>query len=83
MNPKEKAEELFSEARFLLSMPNRPLGEYKDQVAIEICKWKVDEIIKSTFTKQFLEDRKGILIVAIECTSDYWQEVRQELFNLK
>jgi hypothetical protein len=44
MTVKEKAQELLSTYRFALSIPNAPLGEYKDNIAKQCALIAVDEI---------------------------------------
>ena len=46
--PEEKAKELISSYRFALSIPNAPLGEYKDSVAVQCALIAVDEILNSS-----------------------------------
>lgn len=47
MTAEEKAKELVSTYRFALSIPNAPLGEYKDQIAKQCALIAVNEILKS------------------------------------
>ena len=47
MTPKEKAQELLSTYRFALSIPNAPLGEYKDNIAKQCALIAVDEILNT------------------------------------
>lgn len=46
LKAKEKALDMFSEARSLLALPNAPLGEDKDRIAKEFCLWRVDGIVE-------------------------------------
>ena len=63
--PKEKAQELFTNFRFVLSLPDAPLGENKDVIAKQCALICVDEILDLDFFS--LEGR------------EYWEEVRKEL----
>jgi hypothetical protein len=67
MSPKEKAEELFTTYRFVLSIPNAPLGEYKDQIAKQCALIAVDEISSA---------------IGFSINDEYWQEVKQEIEKL-
>jgi hypothetical protein len=68
--PKEKAEELISSYRFTLSIPNAPLGEYKDSIAKQCALIAVDEILNiNSVDKDF-------------SLSHYWLEVKEEIENL-
>jgi hypothetical protein len=71
MTAKEKAEELISSYRFALSIPNAPLGEYKDSVAVQCALISVNEIqeIKSVSKDDTL--------------SNYWEEVEFHLRHFK
>ena len=72
--PKEKAEELFTNYRFLLSIPNAPLGELKDDIAKQCALIAVDEIISN------IEPSVSIDIISARIT--YWNQVKQEINNL-
>jgi len=67
MSPKEKAEELFTTYRFALSIPNAPLGEYKDQIAKQCALIAVEEILSA---------------IGFSVMDEYWQEVKQEIEKL-
>jgi len=67
MDAKEKAVELFTTYRFALSIPNAPLGEYKDQIAKQCALIAVDEI--------FINNTD-------EAKHDYWIEVKEEIEKL-
>jgi hypothetical protein len=67
MSPKEKAEELFTTYRFVLSIPNAPLGEYKDQIAKQCALIAVDEILSA---------------IGFSVMDESWQEVKQEIEKL-
>jgi hypothetical protein len=70
MTPEEKAEELVSSYRFALSIPNAPLGEYKDSVAKQCALIAVDEILNiNSVDKDF-------------SLSHYWLDVKDEILNL-
>jgi len=81
MDAKEKAEDLFTTYRFALSIPNAPLGEYKDQIAKQCAMIAVDEIIETTFMKATYIDWGFVAIQKIS-TTDYWQEVKEEIEKL-
>ena len=71
--PKEKAEELFTNYRFLLSIPNAPLGESKDNIAKQCALIAVDEILDA------------IVIINdydFEPLNEYWNQVKNEINNL-
>jgi hypothetical protein len=70
MTPEEKAEELISSYRFALSIPNAPLGEYKDSIAKQCALIAVDEILNiNSVDKDF-------------SLSHYWLDVKDEIVNL-
>lgn len=69
MTPQEKAEELITNYRALLSIPNAPLGEYKDHCAIQCALLAVDEILNEPAI-EFNRYREK-----------YWKEVKQHLEN--
>jgi hypothetical protein len=70
MTPEEKAEELISSYRFALSIPNAPLGEYKDSIAKQCALIAVDEILNiNSVDKDF-------------SLSHYWLDVKDEILNL-
>ena len=45
MTPKEKAKELIDTYRYALSIPNSPLGDYKDNIAKQCALIAVDEML--------------------------------------
>ena len=66
--PKEKAKELIDTYRYALSIPNSPLGDYKDNIAKQCALIAVDEILNNDgFTK--FDDY----------LTEYWKEVKQEI----
>jgi hypothetical protein len=67
MTPKEKAVELFSDYRYILSIPNAPLGELKDDIAKSCALIAVDELKQESVVKNDF---------------DYWQEVKTEIERL-
>ena len=79
--PKEKAEELFTNYRFILSIPNAPLGKSKDNIAKQCALIAVDESINMFIGvhKKFIE--LDMLKGDVEETATYifWQEVKQEI----
>ena len=74
--PKEKAQELFTNYRFVLSIPNAPLGELKDDIAKECAIIAVDEILE-VIDHTPLADRDYE-----EHLFNYWQEVKEEINKL-
>ena len=73
MTPKEKAEELFSDYRFILSIPNAPLGELKDDIAKSSALIAVDEIINSIVVTNLSVAENQFL---------FWEQVKQEINKL-
>ena len=73
MSPKEKANDLLSTYRFALSIPNAPLGEYKDETAKQCALIAVDEILSM-----------GIMSHSgdWEMAKSFWEEVKQEIKKL-
>ena len=67
MDAEEKAKDLFTTYRFALSIPNAPLGEYKDQIAKQCAKIALDMI----FTHN-----------TDEAKHDYWIKVKEEIEKL-
>lgn len=67
--PKEKAEELFSNYRFLLSIPNAPLGESKDNIAKQCALMAVNEMI-------------SVLNQDANPLANYWYKVKEEIEKL-
>ena len=65
--PKEKAEELFTNYRFLLSIPNAPLGELKDDIAKQCALIAVEQIL-------------NVLFLPLEI--DYWNQVKEQINKL-
>jgi hypothetical protein len=70
MTPQEKAIELFSNYRFILSIPNAPLGELKDDIAKQCALIAVDEILTADMFMMTEEQEK------------YWEQVKQEIEKL-
>ena len=68
MTPKEKAIELFSNYRYILSIPNAPLGELKDDIAKSCAIIAVNELIYDT--QDVIDYHR------------YWEEVKQEIEKL-
>jgi hypothetical protein len=74
MSPKEKAVDLFTTYRFALSIPNAPLGEYKDQIAKQCALIAVDEIqVAITFADYGVDYLMQV---------GYWIEVKEEIEKL-
>lgn len=65
--PKEIAEELFTNYRFLLSIPNAPLGELKDDIAKQCALIAVEQIL-------------NVLFLPLEI--DYWNQVKEQINKL-
>ena len=89
MTPKEKAEELFTNYRFLLSIPNAPLGESKDDIAKQCAIIVVDEILESQprYPSEVDWDDCGATheyygVAQREEAEKFWQEVKQEINKL-
>jgi hypothetical protein len=81
MTPKEKAKELVE--RYINLYPHQR-EDYLNNEDAELCALiAVDEIIKSNPTTFYEEIIENIGYTAIrECNSNYWQEVKQEIFKL-
>lgn len=77
MTPKEKAEELFSNYRFCLSIPNAPLGDLKDSIAKEAALIAVAEILDNFCCK--VGDKTHYCNYL---TIQYYEEVETELNKL-
>ena len=78
MTPKEKAEELLTTYRFVLSIKNAPFGNQKDLIAKKCAFIAVDEIYKLRMTRgkhlDFDLDKINYY--------SYWEEVKQEIEKL-
>jgi hypothetical protein len=72
MDAKEKAKDLFTTYRFALSIPNAPLGEYKDQIAKQCALIAVDEIEDAI-------DFDWMQVQNLESQHRYWQKVKEEI----
>jgi hypothetical protein len=72
LTPKEKAKELIDTYRYALSIPNAPLGDYKDNVAKQCAIIAVNEMID----ENDLYDRTDGYV---QKRIDYLIEVKQEL----
>lgn len=86
---KEKAQELFTNYRFVLSIPNAPLGESKDNIAKQCALIAVDEILESQprYPSEVDWDDCGATQVYYyqaqrEEAKQYWQEVKEEINKL-
>ena len=73
MASKEKAEELFTNYRYILSIPNAPLGELKDDIAKSCALITVDEIINSVVVTNLSVAENQFI---------YWEQVKQEIRKL-
>ena len=84
--PKEKAQELFTNYRFVLSIPNAPLGESKDNIAKQCALIAVDEIISSREDDGAFDDTVSSMSSEYYTPHPmyltYWQQVKQEIENL-
>lgn len=81
MITKQKAIDIWSSYRALLSLPNAPLGNKKDQVAKECSLYLVDEIINSSPSLPILSDN-GTYGSDIEESLKYWNDVKSEIEKL-
>jgi hypothetical protein len=72
MTPKEKAEELYSTYRYVLSLPNAPLGENKDVLAKQCALIAVDETLRALHFNVWTNVDE----------INYWKEVKQEIEQL-
>ena len=70
MTPKNKAQELISEYRFLLSLPGAPLGDNKDNVAKQCALNTVTNII---------QELGEMPIHLHDDRHDYWTKVQKEI----
>jgi len=75
MDAKEKAKDLFTTYRFALSIPNAPLGEYKNQIAKQCALICVDEIENAI-------DFDWMQIQNLDSEHRYWQKVKEEIKKL-
>ena len=73
MTPKEKAKELIDTYRYALSIPNSPLGDYKDNIAKQCALIAIDEMID--FSMYTIPEVK-------ESIFNYLNEVKQEIEKL-
>ena len=73
MTPKEKAKELVNTYRYILSIPNAPLGENKDSIAKQCALIAVDEIIQSLRHAEAISDLGY---------PGYWHKVKIEINKL-
>lgn len=75
MSAKQKAQELFSSYRFMLSLPNAPLGDMKDSIAKECALLAVTEIDEAI-------DFDWMEIQNLDREHAYWQQVKEEIQKL-
>ena len=75
---KEKAQELFSDYRYILSIPNAPLGELKDDIAKSCALKAVDEVMNIV---KYYETKRGRLLID-NIRLLYWVEVKNEITKL-
>jgi len=76
MTPKEKAVELFSDYRYISSIPNAPLGELKDYMAKQCSLRAVNEILDS-YGKE-----KSYGYIISDKIIPYWEQVKEEINKL-
>lgn len=69
MKAKEKANEMFANYRYILSLPDAPLGEQKDKIAVQCAITAVVEIREALKTPTIKETL-------------YWDDVQEELEKL-
>jgi hypothetical protein len=69
MTPKEKAVELFTDYRYISSIPNAPLGELKDYMAKQCSLRAVDEILSTNVSTP----------TDYGASWTYWQQVKKEI----
>ena len=74
MTPKEKGIELFSNYRFILSIPNAPLGELKDDIAKSCALIAVDEVISNI--------EPSVSMDVISARIKYWEQVKTEIESI-
>lgn len=79
MTPKEKARELFTIYRFVLSKRNAPLGNQKDLIAKQCALIAVDEI-EEALTDYGKGD--SLELQNMDSTFRYWWKVKQEIEKL-
>lgn len=85
----EKAQELFTNFRFLLSLPGAPLGDNKDIIVKQCVRFCVDEISKALqeyderteeyLKKEFNLDYTSVELQNIDSSFRFIEKVRQEL----
>jgi len=74
MTPKEKAEELLTTYRFVLSIKNAPLGSQKDLIAKQCALIAVDEVVAQI--------EPSVSMDVISARIEYWEQVKQEIEKL-
>ena len=74
MTPKEKARELFTIYRFVLSKRNAPLGNQKDLIAKQCALIAVDEVVAQI--------EPSVSMDVISARIEYWEQVKQEIEKL-
>ena len=79
MTPKEKAVELFTDYRYISSIPNAPLGELKDYMAKQCSLRVVDEILEFM---RMDDEHSDTASNANSVWVDYWLTVKQEIEKL-
>lgn len=76
--PEEYARELYSSARYLLSLPGAPLGEEKDRVAKQVVEFSINEMIANTNLIQ----KNCLAGLSFQSHVKYLEQVKQHLQNL-
>jgi hypothetical protein len=89
MTPKDKAEELMTTYRYILSYPGAPLGENKDEAAQRCSIATVNEIISAidafgySGTWYDHEETRRMTLNEDESANQYWLSVKSELEFIK
>jgi hypothetical protein len=79
MTPKEKAVELFTDYRYISSIPNAPLGELKDYMAKQCSLRAADEILEFM---RMDDEHSDTASNANSVWVNYWLTVKQEIEKL-
>jgi hypothetical protein len=77
ISAEEKALELISTYRYILSLPNAPLGDNKDKIAKECALYLVEQILVSEQAAYTIDIELGQIFV------QYWNEVKNNINNIK
>jgi hypothetical protein len=71
MTPKQKAQELITDYRFILSLPDAPLGDMKDEVAKQCALHTAYSILDQVQELACVDPKSGVIT--------YWQYTIDEL----